>query len=148
MSLRSKLRSLLHSAAPEQEEEKEPVQAAPEVERPAPPPPVVLDPDLVDLPREHPIFRLHQLTEANAEWLPAPGLRLDPDGVLPPEVVKREKGRVRGSLNKICSDRMKEITRREAAAQRAAQAPPGAKSQEPPPPLDAEAHVFLSSDYL
>ena len=148
MSLRSKLRSLLHSAAPEQEEEKEPVQAAPEVERPAPPPPVVLDPDLVDLPREHPIFRLHQLTEANAEWLPAPSLRLDPDGVLPPEVVKREKGRVRGSLNKICSDRMKEITRREAAAQRAAQAPPGAKSQEPPPPLDAEAHVFLSSDYL
>ena len=105
MSLRSKLRSLLHSAAPEQEEEKEPVQAAPEVERPAPPPPVVLDPDLVDLPREHPIFRLHQLTEANAEWLPAPSLRLDPDGVLPPEVVKREKGRVRGTRRPMSSSR-------------------------------------------
>ncbi len=148
MSLRSKLRSLLYPAASEKEEEKEPIQAVPEAESPAAPPPVILDPDLLDLPQEHPIFRLYQLNETSMEQLPAPSLRLDRDGVLPPEVVKREKGRIRGSLNKICSDRLKEITRRESAAQRAAQAPSGAKSQEPPPPLDAGAHIFLSSESL
>lgn len=145
MSLRSKLKSLLYSAMREKEGEKEPAEA--EVESPAAPPPPILDPDLLDLPREHPLFRLYQLSGTSMEQPPAPSLRLDRDGVLPKEVVKREKGRIRTVLNSICSNRMKEITRREAAAQKSAQSPSGVQSQELPP-LDAAPHIFLSSDSL
>lgn len=143
MSLRSKLRSLLYSAVPEKEGKKEPAQAAPEVESPPAPLPVILDPDLLDMPQDHPVFRLYQLSGASE--LPAPSLRLDRDGVLPAEVLKREKGRVRTALNAAGSDRLKELSRREAAAQRAAQTPSGAQE---PPPLDAAPRIFLSSDSL
>lgn len=147
MSLMSKLRSLLTSHAPEQEAEAEPVRAAPREESPAAPSAAVLEPDLLDLPRDHPVFRLHQSIESGEERLPAPGLRLDREGVLPAETVKREKGRLRTNLSKACGDRLKEVTRREAAARRAAQDPSDGPAGEQPP-LDAEARVFLSSDSL
>lgn len=147
MSLRSKLKSLLHSPAPEQETEKEHAQAGPEVESPAASSPAIPDPDLLELPREHPLFRLYQISGTGVEQLPAPSLRLDREGVLPAETVKREKGRLRAVLSTVCSDRLKEISRREAAAQRAAQAPSGGQSQELPP-LDAAPQIFLSADSL
>ena len=148
MSLKSKLKSLLFSAASKKEEEQqEPVQAAPEVERPAAPPPPILDPAQLDLPRDHAIFRLYQLSGTSMEQLSSPSLRLDPDGVLPGEVVKREKNRIRGTLSKICSDRLKEVSRREAAAQKSDQDPSGV--QKPAlPPLDASPQIFLSTDSL
>lgn len=145
MSLRNKLRSLLYSHAPEQETEKEPAQAAPEMESPVASSPAILDPDLLDLPQEHPIFRLYQLSETSMEHLPAPSLRLDRDNVLPAEVVKREKGRIRTALNANCGDRLKEISRREAAAKKSA--PSGSQSQELPP-LDVAPQIFLSADSL
>lgn len=146
MSLRSKLRSLLYSPAPEQETEKGSAQAAPEAGSPAPPS-AIQDPDLLDLPREHPLFRLHQLSVTSLEQLPAPSLRLDREGVLPAEVVKREMGRLRTALSNICGDRLKEISRREAAAQKSAQTPSGVQGQTLPP-LDAAPQIFLSTDSL
>lgn len=147
MSLRSKLRSLLYSPTPEQEAEKKPVQTAPEVESPAPPLPVILDPDLLELPQDHPIFKLYRLGGTSMEQLPAPSLRLDREGVLPAEVIKREKGRLRTALNASCGDRLKEVSRLEAAAQKSAQDPSGVQGQELPP-LDAAPQIFLSADFL
>lgn len=138
MSLRNKLRSLFNSAAPEKENAS--AQAAPELERPAAPPPVIPDPDLLDLPQDHPIFRLYQLSGAGME---RPSLRLDRDGVVPPEVVKREKSRVRTALNKSCGDRLKEISRREAQ-----KSDPSGVQRQKPAPLDAAPQIFLSADSL
>lgn len=112
MSIRKKLKSLLFNPAPEKEAENEPVhtvQAAPAGGSQEELSFNNLNPALLELPQEHPLYQLYQMSRKTMGQLPAPRICLDEDGTLPPEVVKREKNRLRSVLNKACTMRLKEI---------------------------------------
>ena len=55
------------------------------------------DPARLELPPEHPLFRLYDLRRRISGYLPAPLLSLDEKGALPPEMIQRELGRLRSS---------------------------------------------------
>lgn len=150
MSIRSKLKSILFSTALE-ETQKDPVhteQAAPEVEVQAPPA-AIQDPALLELPPEHPIFQLYQISRNGMGCLPMPRVCLDENGVLPAETVKREKSRLRAALNQACGDRLKNASRRKDAPSKAAENhSDGHKAGEDVASLDALPCLFLSTDSL
>ena len=67
------------------------------------------DPARLELPPEHPLFRLYDLRRRISGYLPAPLLSLDEEGALPPEMIQRELGRLRSSITGVCSSRLKQI---------------------------------------
>ncbi len=164
MSIRKKLKSLLFNPAPEKEAENEPVhtvQAAPAGGSQEELSFNNLNPALLELPQEHPLYQLYQMSRKTMGQLPAPRICLDEDGTLPPEVVKREKNRLRSVLNKACTMRLKEIRgRRNKPPEKAKDKAKNNEKQEEKPDskqkknepeavsLDALPCFFLSADKL
>ena len=62
---------------------------------------------VLKLPADHPLLQLHSARQKEAGYLPAPRLCLDENGVLPEEVLRREKLRLQGSLRGVCLARLK-----------------------------------------
>ena len=158
MSIKDKLAALLRGQPSEKPPDKESAGTpAPEPEQaPESSGPGVLNQSLLELSAEHQIYRLYNQRRQEAGYLPAPRLCLDEDGVLPPEMVHRELGRLRTVLTKACSARLKEAKGRSGGSRRKKPA----KGEEPEeaeatetaeneaPVLDALPLFFLSSDKL
>lgn len=111
-----------------------------------PPPPVVLDPATLELPSDHPIHQLYRLRRKDVGYLPPLRICLDTDGVLPEDLVKREKDRLKTSLTGVCAARMKQIrgkSSRRKDAKKKEEFP-----EDEPLVLDAFPHFFVSTDKL
>lgn len=105
-----------------------------------------IDPARLELPPDHALFRLYDLRRRKFGYLPAPRLSLDEDGVLPPEMIQRELGRLRSAMTSVCGTRLKQIRDGEKPNRSGKKKP----DQEPEPPLvlDAMPYFFLSLDKL
>ena len=110
MSLKDKITSLLFSPKPQLEEEEEfdTVQASVTEEVTQTQTNGILDQALLELPSEHPIHRLYDQRRKQSGYLPSPRICLDEDGVLPPELLQREKNRIQTILKGMCNARLKE----------------------------------------
>ena len=65
------------------------------------------DPTRLEIPSDHPIRQLHELRQKESGALPYPHLCMDEDGVLPPELLEKEKNRLQSSLKSVCGTRWK-----------------------------------------
>ena len=104
------------------------------------------DPSPLEIPADHPIRQLHDLRRRENGPLPAPRLHMDEDGVLPPELLEKEKNRLQSSLKSVCGTRLKAAkgrTRGKHSKKKAEEAP-----EEEPLILDARPWFYLSSDKL
>ncbi len=104
------------------------------------------DPSQLEIPADHPIRQLHDLRRRENGPLPAPRLHMDEDGVLPPELLEKEKNRLQSSLKSVCGTRLKAAkgrTRGKHSKKKAEEAP-----EEEPLILDARPWFYLSSDKL
>ncbi len=106
------------------------------------------DPAVIKLPAEHPMLQLHALRRQTAGSLPAPRLCMDEDGVLPEELVRREKVRLQTGLKSVCAARLKSIRGSASRHARREKAGEGSTGASEPPGLDAMPCFFLSSDKL
>ena len=64
---------------------------------------------MLELPSEHPLYRLYHMRRQESGYLPTPRICLDEDGVLPKEIVQRERERLKTLLMSKCSARLREI---------------------------------------
>lgn len=106
----------------------------------APPP----DPALLKLSGDHPIHQLYDLRRKEAGELPAPRLSLDEDGVLPEDMVRREKNKLLPLLKSICGFRLREVRQKKKGGK-------GTEKEgedEGPVSVDAFPWFFLSSNKL
>ena len=104
------------------------------------------DPSQLEIPADHPIRQLYDLRRRENGPLPAPRLHMDEDGVLPPELLEKEKNRLQSSLKSVCGTRLKAAkgrTRGKHSKKKAEEAP-----EEEPLILDARPWFYLSSDKL
>lgn len=107
------------------------------------------DPARLELPPEHPLFRLYDLRRRISGYLPAPLLSLDEEGALPPEMIQKELGRLRSSITGVCSSRLKQIRDGEKKSAPKKKPDQGQNpEQDAPLALDALPHFFLSADKL
>ena len=90
MSIKDKFSNLLFGEKPEEEQTApEEAEAAGEVTG-EPGGASASSLSLLELPEDHPIYRLHSQRRHEAGYLPAPRVCLDETGMLPPETVRRE----------------------------------------------------------
>ncbi len=161
MSLKDKITSLLFSPKPQLEEEEEfdTVQASVTEEVTQTQTNGILDQALLELPSEHPIHRLYDQRRKQSGYLPSPRICLDEDGVLPPELLQREKNRIQTILKGMCNARLKEAKGGKNKGGGKAKADPKGKGkgdnkkkkkepEEGPPVLDALPCFILSADKL
>lgn len=146
MSIKDKLTALLSSLRPQNPQPQEP-EAAPQapVQRPAPAA-AFSGPLAVELPPDHPIHQLYELRRQESGPLPPVRLFLDPDGILPEELVRRETGRLETFLSQICAARLREAGGKKKAKDSGKKA--GEEGGEALPSLDALPCFFLSADKL
>lgn len=150
MPLKDKLKALLFGAPPEEkpneEERAEQGHAASEAPAAADDAAHSPDPSVLELPSDHPVHQLYNLRRKEAGYLPTPRFCLDEDGVLPEEMVEREKNRLRTVLTGKCAARLKQ------ARGQSKQGRGGKKKEETeedgPLALDALPCFFISSDKL
>ena len=148
MSWKDKISSLLFGSkaeeAVDEEQIMEPEHTPQEVEE-APAAAAAADPSLLEVPQDHPIRQLYSLRQQESRGLPTLRLCMDEDGVLPPEVVEKEKNRLQAALKSVCGSRVK-------AAKGRTRGKHSKKKEEDPEEepliLDARPWVFLSSDKL
>ena len=146
MSLKDKIASILFGSQAENENAvKEPgtEREQPRDESAEVPSFAAEDPSLIKLPGEHPLLQLYGLRRKEAGALPAPRLCMDEDGVLPEELIRREKGRLQNALKNVCNFRLRSMksnaTRRKKDEEEAERDPEG---------LDALPWFFVSSNKL
>jgi len=155
MSIKDKLTSILFGskeAAPSQEEARLEAQAQ-EEEGPESSPFPAEDPALVKLSAEHPLQQLYTIRRRERGYLPSPRLCLDEEGILPPEVLQKEKPRLQGALRTAAAFRLKSIQNQNKNAEKArqkkeAKGEDGEEPEKKPEGLDAHPWIFLSADKL
>ncbi len=142
MSLKDKIASILFGTkeepAPEEERYVPPAQESPEP--PAGPPE---DPAVIKLPGEHPLIQLYGLRRREVGRLPAPRLCLDENGILPEELIRKEKSRFLTGLKNVSNFRLKST---KGGGNR--QKKDGEGSDGEPGGLDAFPWLFISADKL
>lgn len=149
MSFKDKIFSLLFHPKQVESEAEEPLLSQQEQasqEAPAAQEAVPSDPSQLDLPLDHPIRQLHNLRQKEHGSLPFPHLIMDEDGVLPPELLEKEKNRLQTSLKNVCGTRWKAArgkTRGKHSKKKAEE-----EAEEEPLILDARPWFHLSSDKL
>ena len=111
MSLKNKLTELLFGSKPEAAKEEESLQEQGHTPETVSEPPSggIADPAVLDLPEEHPVYQLYNLRRKEKGYLSLPRICLDEDGVLPKEIVQRERERLKTLLMSKCSARLREI---------------------------------------
>ena len=110
MSIKKKLKKMLQ-AQKQVEAESAPLPSQPEAVVPEVLEPVSAnDPGqaMLELPPEHPLYRLYNQRRQEAGYLPAPRLCLDEEGVLPPETMRTELARLRAVITGACNARLKD----------------------------------------
>ena len=100
------------------------------------------DPALIKLSGEHPLHQLYGLRRREAGSLPAPRLCMDEDGVLPEDLIRREKNRLQSALKNVSNFRLKSM---KGNANRRAK---DEEAQGEPEGLDALPWFFISSNKL
>ena len=148
MSLKDKLTTLLFGSRSEEQPEEEIREEPKDMEEEASAVPVAggRDPSVLELPSDHPIHRLYNLRRKEAGYLPTPRFCMDEDGVLPEEMVSRERNRLRTVLTGKCAARLKqakEKNRQEKGGKKKDEA-----AEDEPLALDALPCFFISSDKL
>ena len=157
MSIREKITSILFGSKeepPVQEEGGGSLQPEPQEEAaPESSPFPAEEPALIKLTAEHPLQQLYTIRRRERGGLPAPRLCLDEEGVLPPEVVKKEKPRLQGAVRTAAAFRLKSVQNQNKNAEKARQkkAAKGEDGEDPekkPAGMDAHPWIFLSADKL
>lgn len=157
MSIREKITSILFGSKeepPVQEEGGGSLQPEPQEEAaPESSPFPAEEPALIKLTAEHPLQQLYTIRRRERGGLPAPRLCLDEEGVLPPEVVKKEKPRLQGAVRTAAAFRLKSVHNQNKNAEKARQkkAAKGEDGEDPekkPAGMDAHPWIFLSADKL
>ena len=157
MSIREKISSILFGSKeepPVQEEGGGSLQPEPQEEAaPESSPFPAEEPALIKLTAEHPLQQLYTIRRRERGGLPAPRLCLDEEGVLPPEVVKKEKSRLQGAVRTAAAFRLKSVQNQNKNAEKARQkkAAKGEDGEDPekkPAGMDAHPWIFLSADKL
>ena len=146
MWLKDKVMSVLFGAKEQEmpdelpaKEQTNTVEEVPEVSEPA-----SNDPSLLEVPAEHPLRQLYDLRRKEKGGLPPPRLCMDEDGVLPPEMIAKEKNRLQSSLGSVCSSRLKAAKGRS----RGKHSKKKEEAEDEPVALDARPWLFLSSDKI
>ena len=159
MSIKKKLKKMLQ-AQKQVEAESAPLPSQPEAVVPEVLEPVSAnDPGqaMLELPPEHPLYRLYNQRRQEAGYLPAPRLCLDEEGVLPPETMRTELARLRAVITGACNARLKDSRnqpkpskKKRKKGQEAPEEPQekDKKQDDAPVALDALPFFFLSSDKL
>ena len=157
MSIREKITSILFGSKeepPVQEEGGGSLQPEPQEEAaPESSPFPAEEPALIKLTAEHPLQQLYTIRRRERGGLPAPRLCLDEEGVLPPEMVKKEKPRLQGAVRTAAAFRLKSVQNQNKNAEKARQkkAAKGEDGEDPekkPAGMDAHPWIFLSADKL
>lgn len=155
MSIKKKITSLLFRQTAETADS--PAPPAPEpVEEEIPEIPAGVPSQFVlELPAEHPLYRLYDQRRQEAGYLPAPRLCLDEEGSLPPETARTELARLQGLVTSACNARLKEAAGQNRSSPGKKRRKRGEEGQEErempeegPPALDALPWLFLSADKL
>ena len=149
MSWRDKITSILFGA--KEKEEKTAEEPGMEPERPEgesseAPSFAAEDPAQIKLPGEHPLLHLYGLRRKEAGPLPAPRLCMDEDGVLPEDLIRREKIRLQAALKNICNLRIKSM--KGNTNRRKKDKEDGTETEYELEGLDALPWFFVSSDKL
>ena len=145
MSLKDKIASILFGAKEKESPAEEP-QAPPASVQEAPESSAVPaeDPTVIKLPGEHPLLQLYGMRRREAGPLPSPRLCMDENGVLPEELIRKEKGRLQAGLKNVCNFRLKST--KNNANRRKKDGEEGGDSK--PEGLDAFPWFFISADKL
>mgnify|MGYP002510513046 CR=1 FL=1 len=148
MSLKDKIASILFGAKEEapgpEERHNEPPAELDAPESSAIPPE---DPAVIKLPGEHPLIQLYGMRRREAGRLPAPRLCMDENGILPEELIRKEKGRLQTGLKNVCNFRLKS-TRTNANRQKKDKNDGAEAVDDKPEGLDAFPWFFISADKL
>lgn len=150
MSFKDKIASILFSQKSKEKEPEEldPRQIPDEQELPEASDFADVDETLLKLPPDHPLFQLHSIRRKENSYLPVPRLCLDEEGVLPEDVVRREKNRLESSLKSVCSSRLK-FAKDEGREKRKKEKEKEIDEMDDlPEGLDALPWFFLSADKL
>ncbi len=153
MSLKDKIKSFLFASMARETAETEAHTEEAYIPEEAPEAPVtgVVDETVLELPSDHPIHRLYNRRRQEHDgYLPAPRLCLDEDGVLPAELVEKEKKRLKTVLTSVCKARLKEVSKikRKSDGKAAGDGSDSKQLEEDLPSLDALPYFFLSADKL
>ncbi len=105
------------------------------------------NPAYVELPQGHALNILYDQRRKETGYLPTPRLCLDENDILPPELIQREKLRLRTALTTFCSARLREAKGKGPKAKTKSQKELE-EELEGPPVLDAFPYLFLSADKL
>ena len=149
MSFKEKLSSFLFGSKKEEQAEEASFteQEHTPQENPEAPAATPEDPSRLEIPEDHPIRQLYDLRRREDGPLPTPHLYMDEEGLLPPELMEKEKNRLQSSLKSVCSTRLKASkgrTRGKHSKKKAEEEDP----EEEPLALDARPWFHLSSDKI
>ena len=149
MSLKDKLADFLFRQKPEQAPREEvPAEQAPAVESAQEPAAGEFNPALLELPSGHPLYRLYHMRRQESGYLPTPRICLDEDGVLPKEIVQRERERLKTLLMSKCSARLREIKGKNKRGKGGKKKEEKEGEEEEQLILDAQPCFFFSADKL
>lgn len=149
MSFKDKLSSLLFRSQRTEEAADEPLLPEQELspqETPGQQEDASSDPSHLEIPLDHPIRQLHDLRQQENGPLPPLRLVMDEEGVLPPDMIEKEKTRLQASLKNVCGTRWKAAkgrTRGKHGKKRAEE-----EAEEEPLIMDARPWFHISSDKL
>ncbi len=148
MSFKDKLSAFLFGSRKEEPTDETPLteherELQEETEAPAAPPD---DPSRLEISSDHPIRQLYDLRQKEAGGLPYPQLCMDENGVLPPELLEKEKNRLQSSLKSVCGTRWKAAKGRTRGKHSKKKAEAEEEIEEDELLLDARPWFYLSSD--
>ncbi|MCI8909122.1 MAG: DUF342 domain-containing protein [Oscillibacter sp.] len=108
-----------------------------------------VNPAVLELSPEHALHRLREMRRQEAGYMPAPRICLDEEGILPPELVKKELNRLRSFLSSACGARLKQAKGKKPGKNRKKEKEAGEPEDEGDAlMLDALPQFFLSADKL
>ena len=157
MSLKGKLAELLFRQKQEEAPQEEAAAVQTPAAEPAQAPEAAGEIDLteLELPSEHPLYRLYHLRRQESGYLPTPHLCLDEDGILPKKVVQVERERLKTMLMAKSSARLRQTKPKNKAKKNTKKKDEdkeeGAKEnpeEEDQLILDAQPCFFFSADKL
>lgn len=147
MSLKGKLTELLFRQKPEEAPREEASAAKTTAEGAAQEAESVaaFNPAMLELPSDHPLYRLYNVRRQESGYLPTPRLCMDEDGVLPAEVVQAERERLKTLLMAKCAARLRQTKRK---PKKNAKKKEEEGEEEDQLILDAQPCFFFSADKL
>lgn len=150
MSIKEKIASILFGQQPQKPEEEPPRPQVEQQEQTSSEIPAFAqeDPSIIKLAGEHPLHQLYNQRRREKGWLPAPRLCMDEDGVLPEELIRKEKPRLEAALKNVCNFRLKSIKSAGNKKKKDKKGEEESEEDTTPTGLDAFPWFFISSDKL